>query len=298
VDRLEAMSIVLAVVEAGSLSAGARRLNAPLANVSRKVSELELHLGAKLFNRSSRKLVLTEAGSTYVAACKRILDDVAEAERAASGEYTAPTGELIVTAPVGLGRIHVIPILKDFFEAYPSIDVRLILNDRVVSLLEDHIDVALRVGELPDSSLIAVRLGAIRRVVCASPAYLAARGMPHSPEDLAGHDCVSYGEMLAPNLWTFVRAEAAIAIPVHSRLIVGSVEAACDAARSGIGITAAFSYHVAQSLAAGSLVTLLDEFQPPAVPVNLVYAAGRFLPIKLRAFLDFAAPRLKARLAR
>lgn len=295
-DRLEAMSVVLAVVEAGSLSGASRRLKTPLATVSRKVSELESHLRTKLFNRSSRKLVLTDAGSTYVAACKRILADVTEAERAASGEYTAPRGELIVTAPVGLGRLHLIPILTDFFKAYPDIDVSLVLGDRVVSLLEDHVDVALRIGQLPDSSLIATRVGSVRRVICASPAYLAARGTPRRPEDLAEHDCVTYGGFLAPDLWSFVRAKTEIAIPVHSRLIVGSAEAACDAARAGVGITAAFSYHVAEALAAGTLVTLLDEFQPPALPVNLVYAAGRFLPIKLRAFLDFSSPRLKARL--
>ena len=295
-DRLEAMSIVLAVVEAGSLSAAARRLNTPLATVSRKVSELESHLRTKLFNRSSRMLVLTDAGSSYVAASKRILADITEAERAAAGEYMAPTGELVVTAPVGLGRLHLIPILTDFFRAYPDIDVRLVLNDRVISLLEDHIDVALRIGALPDSSLMALRIGAIRRVVCASPTYLATRGTPRTPDDLAGHDCISYAGFLSPDVWTFVRDKTEVAVPVHSRLVVSSVEAACDAARAGIGITAAFSYHVAAALEARTLTTLLDDFQPAALPVNLVYTAGRFLPIKLRAFLDFSSPRLKARL--
>jgi DNA-binding transcriptional LysR family regulator len=297
-DRLEAMSIVLAVVEAGSLSAASRRLNAPLATVSRKVSELESHLRTKLFNRSSRKLALTDAGSTYVAACKRILADVTEAERAASGEYTAPTGELIVTAAIGLGRFHLIPMLTDFFKAYPDIDIRLVLTERLVSLLEDQIDVALRIGELPDSSLIATRVGSVRRIVCASPTYLAAHGTPRTPDDLARHDCVSCSGIVAPALWTFIRGKADIAIPVHSRLVVDSAEAAYDAARADIGITVLPSYHVAEALAAGTLVTLLDDFQPPALPVNLVYTAGRFLPIKLRAFLDFVTPRLKARLVR
>jgi DNA-binding transcriptional LysR family regulator len=290
------MSIVLAVVEAGSLSVAARRLNAPLATVSRKVSDLESHLQAKLFNRSRRRLVLTEAGNTYVAACKRILADVTEAERAASGEYTAPTGELLVTAPVGLGRLHLIPILADFFKAYPDIDIRLVLSDRVVSLLEDHIDVALRIGELPDSSLIATRIGSIRRNVCASPDYLAARGTPRTPDDLARHDCISYAEFLAPDVWTFVRGKTEVSVQIRSRLVVSNVEAACDAARAGIGITIALSYHVRAALQAGTLTTLLDEFQPPALPVNLVYTAGRILPIKLRAFLDFSSPRLKTRL--
>ena len=292
-DRLEAMSTFLAVVEAGSLSAAARRLNTPLATVSRKVSELESHLRTKLFNRSSRKLVLTDAGSSYVAACKRILADVTEAERAASGEYSAPTGELIVTAPVGLGRIYLIPILADFLKAYPDIEVSLILNDRVQSLFQEQIDVGLRVGALADSSMMAIRVGAIRRMVCASPAYLAARGTPQTPDDLAGHDCISYAGFVSPDVWTFVRDDTNVAVPVHTRLVVGSAEAACDAACAGIGITSAFSYHFKTALERGALTTLLDEFQLAARPVHLVYTANRFLPIKVRAFLDFAAPRLK-----
>jgi len=296
-DRLEAMSVVLAVAEAGSLSAAARRLSAPLATVSRKVADLEIHLHAKLFDRSSRALVLTDAGRTYVAAAKRILADVTEAERAAAGEYTAPTGELIVTAPVGLGRLHLIPILTEFFRAYPDIDVRLALADRVMSLLQDQVDVALRIGELPDTSMIATRVGTTRRVLCASPAYLAARGTPRTPDDLAGHDCIIYEGFVAPDVWTFVRDGAEVSVPVRSRLVVGSVEAACDAARAGIGLTAAFNYHIADAVHAGTLTTLLDDFQRPALPINLVYTSGRFLPLKLRAFLDFSAPRLRRRLS-
>lgn len=249
--------------------------------------------------------MLTEAGSTYVAACKRILADLSEAERAASGEYAAPTGELIMTAPAGLGRLHLIPILTEFFAAYPDIDIRLVLSDRLVSigpllsverLLEDRIDLALRIGELPSSSLMARRLGSVRHVVCASPGYLAAHGTPQTPDDLLGHDCVSYDELLARNLWTFVGAKADVAIPVRTRLTVSNPEAARDAAQAGVGITMVFSTLVAQALATGALVTILDEFRPPALPVHLVYVAGQYLPIKVRAFLDFATPRLKARL--
>ena len=292
-DRLDAMSTFVAVVEAGSLSAAARRLNTPLATVSRKVSELESHLRTKLFNRSSRKLVLTDAGSSYVAACKRILADVTEAERAASGEYSAPTGELIVTATIGLGRIYLIPILADFLKAYPDIKVSLILTDRVLSLFEEQIDVALRLGALSDSSMIAIRVGAIRRMICASPTYLTARGTPRTPDDLARHDCITYAGLVSPDVWTFVRDKTNVAIPVHARLVVGSAEAACDAACAGIGITSAFSYHFQAALERGALTSLLDEFQPATLPVNLVYTASRFLPIKMRAFLDFAAPRLR-----
>ena len=295
-DRLEAMSTFLAVVEAGSLSAAARLLHTPLATVSRKISELESHLQTKLFTRSSRKLVLTDAGSSYVAACKRILADVTEAERAASGEYTGPTGELIVTAPVGLGRIYLIPILADFLSVYPEIDVRLFFNDRVLSLFREQIDVGLRVGALPDSSLVAIRVGEIRRVVCASPAYLAARGTPRMPRDLAGHDCITYAGFISPDVWTFGRGKTSIAVPVRARLDVSTAEAACDAACTGVGITWVFSHHIETALERGALTTLLDEFLPPPLPVHLVYAANRFLPIKVRAFLDFATPRLKSRL--
>ena len=297
-DRLEAMSIVLAVAEAGSLSAAARRLNTPVATASRKISELETHLRAKLFDRTARKLALTVAGSSYVAASKRILADLMEAERAASGEYSAPTGELIISAPVNLGRLHLIPILAEFLGVYPKIDIRLILIDRIVSLPEDHVDVALRVGVLPDSRLVALRVGSVRRVTCASPAYLATRGTPSTPDDLAGHDCISYEGVLAGNAWRFVRDKTEIIVSVQPRLFVSHVEAACDASRAGIGIARVFHHHVAASIEAGTLVTVLDDFETKPLPVSLLYAAGRFLPIKVRAFFDFAAPRLKVRLAR
>lgn len=187
--------------------------------------------------------------------------------------------------------------------AYPDIDVRLVLSDRLVSigplisvdrLLEDQIDLAVRVGELPSSSLTARRVGSVRHVVCASPGYLAAHGTPQTPDDLAGHDCISFDELLAWELWTFGHRETPIA--VRSRLIVGNPEAARDAAQTGVGITMVFSMFVAEALAAEALVTILDEFLPPALPVHLVYTGGRYLPIKVRAFLDFATPRLMARM--
>src|SRR4051794_1273521 len=202
-DRFEAMSIVLAVAEAGSLSAAARRQKAPLATVSRKVSELEAHLQTKLFNRSSRMLVPTDAGRSYIAASKRILADVAEAERAASGEYTTPRGDLSVSAPVGLGRMHLLPVVAEFLATFPQVDVQIGLQDRAVNLLEEHVDVALRIGTLADSSLIAVRVAEICRVLCASPAYLKSRGTPKSPDDLSTHDCISYASFLSPSAWTF-----------------------------------------------------------------------------------------------
>jgi DNA-binding transcriptional LysR family regulator len=296
-DRLEAMSLVLAIAEAGSLSAAARRQRTPLATVSRKVSELEAHLKTKLFKRSSRALVPTEVGRSYIAAARRILADVAEAERTASGEYTTPRGELSVSAPVALGRLHLQPVLAEFLAAFPEVDIQLGLQDRSVSLLEEHVDVALRLGELADSSMIAVRVGEIRRIVCASPAYLKARGKPKSPDDLSGHDCISYPPIQSPTLWRFEREKTGYAVPVRSRLIVSNLESACDAARADIGITVAFSYHVAESIKRGELTLLLQDFQPPPLPVSFVYSPNRFMPVKLRAFLDFAVPRLRTRLA-
>jgi DNA-binding transcriptional LysR family regulator len=296
VDRLEGMSMVLAVAEAGSLSAAARQQKVPLATVSRKVSELEAHLRTKLFNRSSRALVPTDAGRSYIAAAKRILADVAEAERAASGEYTTPRGELGVSAPVVLGRLHLQPVLAEFLAAFPEVDVQLDLRDQAVNLLEEHVDVALRIGLLADSSLIAVRVGEIRRVVCASPAYLKSRGTPKSPDDLLSHDCISYPPIQLPNIWRFQRDQTDYAVPVRSRLVVSNAEAAYDAACAGIGITVVFSYQVTDAIGSGQLTSLLADFQPPPVPVSFVYSPNRFMPVKLRAFLDFALPRLKARL--
>src|SRR5262249_30073830 len=217
-DRFEAMSIALAVAETGSLSAAARRQKTPLATVSRKVSELEAHLQTKLFNRTSRALVLTDAGRSFVGAAKRILADVAEAERAASGEYTTPRGDLTVSAPIALGRLHLLPVVGEFLATFPQVDVHLGLQDRPTNLPEEQVDVAWRIGTLADSSLIAARVGDICRVVCASPAYLKSRGTPRSPDDLARHNCITYPSLQSPNAWTFKRDQTEYVVPVRSRL--------------------------------------------------------------------------------
>lgn len=296
-DRLESMSTLVAAVEAGSLSAASRKLGMPLATVSRKVSELEAHLRTRLLNRTSRRLTLTDAGRSYVAACKRILDDLGEAERAAAGEYAAPRGDLIVTAPIVFGRLHVLPVAIEFLKAYPEIDIRLTLSDGVVSLQEDDIDLAVRIGELPDSSLIATRVGSIRRVVCASPAYFAARGTPKHPDELSAHDCITFHGLSASDRWQFGEGKSAVSVPIHSRLIVNTAEAAIDAAIASVGLTRMLCYQVAAARRAGTLALALEKFEPAPWPVSLVYAGQGLLPLKLRAFIDFAVPRLKARLA-
>ncbi len=295
-DRLESMSVLVSAVEAGSLSAAARRLGTPLATVSRKVSELELHLGTRLLTRSSRRLELTEAGRSYVEACKRILEDIGEAERAATGEYSAPKGTLAVTAPIEFGRLHVLPIVIDFLKAYPEIDVRLALADRVVNLLEDRVDLAVRIGELPDSSMIATRVGAIRRVVCGSPAYFAGRGTPKEPGDLAALHCVTFEGLNSAKVWSFAKGKSDLSVAIRSRLVVNTAEAAVDAATAGVGVTRVLSYQIESARRAGALNIVLEEFEPPPWPVNLVYTDQGPVPLKLRAFLDFAAPRLRGRL--
>jgi DNA-binding transcriptional LysR family regulator len=297
-DRLDAMSLFVATVEAGSLSAAARRAGMPLATVSRRLSELEKHLKTRLLNRSTRRLSLTDAGQSYLAACRRILDDVGEAERAAAGEYLNPTGELVVTAPVVFGRLHVLPVVTDFLAAYPEVDIRLTLSDRLTQLVEEHIDLAVRIGELPVSAMVAMRVGSIRRIICANPAYLAGRGVPTRPQDLAGHDCVTFEGLASPATWTFGAGKSEIVVPVRSRLQVNTAEAAIDAAIAGLGLTRVLSYQADASVRARALQVVLEPFEPPPWPVSLVHAGQGRLPVKLRAFLDFAAPRLKQRLAR
>ncbi|RWM07212.1 LysR family transcriptional regulator [Mesorhizobium sp.] len=297
-DRLDAMSLFVATVDAGSLSAAARRAGMPLATVSRRLSDLEKHLKTRLLNRSTRRLALTDAGQSYLAACRRILGEVSEAERAAAGEYISPTGELAVTAPVVFGRLHVLPVVTAFLDAYPDVDIRLTLSDRIIQLVEEHVDLAVRIGELPDSAMVAKRIGSIRRIVCASPAYLAGNRTPIEPRDLAGHNCITFEGLASPATWSFVSGKSEIAVPVRSRLRVNTAEAAIDAAIAGLGLTKVLSYQADAAVRAGTLRVVLEPFEPSPWPVNLVHAGQGLLPVKLRAFLDFAAPRLKERLAR
>jgi DNA-binding transcriptional LysR family regulator len=296
VDRFEAMSVFAAVAEAQGFSAASRRLGMPLATVSRKVSELEESLGVQLLARSTRRVSLTDTGRQYLEACRRILDDVSEAERAASGEYRAPRGELILTTPIVFGRLHMVPVVTEFLEAYPEVDVQMMLVDRVVDMLDEHIDLALRIGELPDSSLVAVRIGSIGRIVCASPAYLAAHHVPTHPRELAGLDAVTFAGLSLPKEWSFRIGNATNRFPVRSRLTVNTAEAALDAAIAGAGLTRVLSYQAAAAVRDGRLVTVLRDYEPEPNPISLIYPSGRLVPLKLRAFLDFAVPRLKARL--
>src|SRR5262249_33318271 len=210
-------------------------------------------------------------------------------ERAARGEYTAPRGDLTLTAPIVLGRIHVLPVVAEFLKAYPEIDLRMVLADRLVNLFEEPVDLALRIGDLPDSGLLARRLGSIRRVVCASRDYVASRGTPMSPDELRTHACITFEGLTAPEAWSFANGPSEVAVPIHSRLIVNTAEAAIEAAMAGIGITRVLSYQIAAAVRSGALAVVLREFEPTPWPISFVYRGGRLLPLKVRAFLDFAA---------
>jgi DNA-binding transcriptional LysR family regulator len=290
------MGVLLAAVDAGSLSAAGRKLGMPLATVSRKVSELETALKTRLLIRSTRQLTLTEPGRNYVAACRRILEDVSEAERDAAGEYRAPRGELVLTAPVVFGRLHVLPVLVEFLAAYPEVNVRLALGDRIVNLVDEHVDLALRIGTLPDSGMVAVNVGSLRRIACASPKYLAAAGTPRHPRELGAHRCVSFDVLAVGGAWHFHIEGKESLVPIHPRLTVSTAEAAVDAAVAGLGVTCVLSYQVEAALRARQLALVLEAFEPAPIPVSLVYSSRGRLPLKLRALLDFAAPRLRARL--
>ena len=296
-DRLEAMSVVVAVTETGSFSAASRRLGAPVATVSRKVADLEKRLKAELFQRSSRRMTLTDAGRDYVEACKRIMEQVDDAERHVSGEYRSPKGDLAVTTPWGIGHTHLLPLAVEFLNDFPGVGLRLLLTDRIVDTAEESIDVAIRIGSLPESSMIATRIGSIRVVVCASPAYLAARGRPQTPDQLRDHDCIAINPVFSPNAWRFRDGERDCLIPIRSRLCVNTSEAAVIAAVAGAGLTRVMSYKMDAARRAGRLELLLETFELEPLPISIVYSPRKPVPLKLRAFLDWMTPRLKARLA-
>lgn len=290
------MAVFLAAVQGGSLSKASRNLRLPLATVSRKVSELEAHLNATLLIRSAKGLELTPAGRSYVTAAKSILEQMNEAERAASGEYTEPKGDLVVTAPIMFGRLGVLPVVMRFLEAFPDVSVGLVMTDRITHFMEDQVDVALRIGPLPDSSLVATRLGTVRHVVCASPDYLAANGVPSTPDDLARHRVVSFESVSVLGSWGFEADGAEVAASFRSRLSVNTIDAAIDAALSGAGLVRAVSYQIAEHVRAGRLALVLENFEPKPRPVHLVYDSQNRLPLKLRAFVDFVVPRLRQHL--
>jgi DNA-binding transcriptional LysR family regulator len=294
-DRFEAMSLLVEIVEKGSFSAAARSLRVPVTTVSRKISDLEAGLGAKLLLRTTRRISLTDAGTHYLAAARRIIEQVEDAEREAAGEFIAPKGELVITAPIQFGQLHVIPVVAEFLALYPHINIRLLLLDRNVGLIEDHVDMAIRIGKLPDSTLIATTLGSFRTVICGSPELFARHGVPRNAQELQPLPCVTFDGPLPSPGWQLYdpETEAPMVVPVTSRLSVTTVEAAVRAAVSHVGVTRLLCYQVADSIAAGRLRVVLEQFEPAPAPVNIIHAARGQMAVKTRLFLDFATPRLR-----
>lgn len=294
-DRLGAMSMLIEVVDAGSFSAAARQLRVPLTTVARKISDLEAALGAKLLIRTTRRLSLSDAGIAYVAAARRIVDQVDEAERAVAGEFSVPKGELVVTAPVQLGQLHVLPIVADFLALFPEINIRLLLLDHNVQLVADHVDMAVRIGKLPDSTMISTTVGSMRTVICASPQLLAVHGVPQTAAELQKMPCITFEGPGPLSGWRLTDPETKmpVVVPVTARLSVTTAEAAVRAALLHVGVTRLLHYQVAGALKAGDLRIVLEPFEPTPAPVNLVHAGRGQMPLKMRSFMDFAVPRLR-----
>jgi DNA-binding transcriptional LysR family regulator len=297
-DRLDAMRVFISVVDSNGFSAASRILSMPLPTVSRKIAELESHLGTQLLIRSTRKVTVTDSGRRYYQEVRQILDYIGEAERKVTGEYQLPRGRLTITAPTLFGRLHVLPIVNDFMKLHRDINIQLFLVNHVVDLLEEHIDLGIRIGTLSDSSMIAFEAGSVRQIVCASPGYLSQHDRPLSPNDLAGHQCVTFSKFGAPAEWAFKMPSRKIQrFPVPTRLTLNSIQGAVDSAVRDGGPVQLYSYQAAPHVAEGTLEIVLDGYEIEPPPVNIVYPQGRLVPQKVRAFVEFAMPRLRECLA-
>jgi DNA-binding transcriptional LysR family regulator len=290
-DRLDELRLLLAILDGGSLAAAGRRLGLSPPAVTRAVAGMEERLGLRLLDRTTRRLAPTEAGQRLADHARRLLADYGEAMAAAAGEASAPRGRLRIAAPLVFGRRHVAPVVTDFLAAHPAVSAELFLSDRAVDLVEEGIDVAIRVGALAESALVARRVGQLRRVVAASPAYLARRGTPATPAELAAHETVLFSALGGAPEWRFGDGTA---VRIAPRFIVTQAEAAVAAAVAGHGIVGALSYQMAEELADGRLVRLLRAYEPPPAPVQIVFPTARLMVPRLRAFLDLAVPRLAA----
>ncbi len=292
-DRFRELTTFVAVAETGAFNAAARRLKMSPPAVTRLVTALEGRLGVQLFTRTTRQVALTEAGARLREDAQRILAELEEAETAAQGATTAPSGHLRLTAPVLFGQHILAPILRDYLDAYPAVTAEALFIDRNVNLLDEGLDVALRIGELPDSSFSARRVGRLRRIVVAAPAYLERHGAPETPEALRDHRLMfstSVSEVLS---WTFTKAGKRRTLRIAPRLSVNGLQTVIDAALAGWGITRVLSYQVADALAEGRLVELLGDFDDEEIPIHLLHAEGRRAAAKTRSFIDFAAARLR-----
>ena len=297
-DRLDALTIFVAVAEQQSFAEAARQVGRSPASVTRAVAALEERLQTRLFNRTTRSVALTDAGARYLESCRRLLAAYDELEAVNSGERVEPRGRINVTAPVMFGRLHVLPLVQSFLDEYPQVDCRLLLLDRVVSLVDEGLDLGVRIGQLRDSSLLAVRVGQVRRIVCAAPQYLARNGVPATPRDIASHRVVACTAVTPiPDRWSFHGPNGITSTPVTPRLVVNTTAAAVDAALNGLGLTCIRSYQAEPHAAAGLLQTVLVEYEPPPAPIHIVHPGGRHLPAKVRLFLDHAAEGLRRKFA-
>ncbi len=285
-DRIDAMRAFVAVAAHESFAEGARQLRQSPSAVTRAIGQIEAELGILLFNRTTRIVRLTDRGRVHFESCRRILDDIAAADRLVRGEDAEPRGLIDIAAPVLFGRLHVLPITLALMARYPALEARLVLSDRNVHVVDDGFDLAVRIGALPDSSLMAVRLGSVCRTVVASPAYLAARGTPAAPADLARHDVIAFANLDAVDAWHFGAGNKPVR--VFPRLTVNSAAAAIAAAEAGAGITHCLSYQVREAVRAGRLVLLLPGHMPPPAPVSVLFAANRHGAPNVAAFVAAA----------
>ena len=285
-DRLDAMQAFVAVADLQGFAPAARKLKLSPSAITRLVAALEERLGARLLQRTTRSVTLTDAGTRYLERARRILADVEEAERAAESERTRPSGRLVVSAPLGFGRLHVSPVMTAYLKRYAEVSAELRLEDRMISLVEDGVDLAVRIGELADSSLVARHVGEMRRIVVASPAYLKARGEPKTLAALASHDTIQFGSTTALADWRFIDDGAEVRIGYTPRFSTNSSDAALQYAEAGGGLTRLMAYQAASSLKAGKVKIVLEKFEPPALPIHIVYPTSRLLSAKVRAFID------------
>jgi DNA-binding transcriptional LysR family regulator len=292
-DRFQEMQVFVAVAQAQGFSAAARRLGMSAASVTRAVAALEQRIGTLLLTRTTRSVHLSEAGQRYLEDCRRILAEVQEAEDSAAGSHAQPRGQLTITAPVLFGELFVTPVMVRYLDQFPEVTINGLLVDRVVSMVEEGIDVAVRIGELPDSNQHAIRVGEVRRVICASPAYLNAHGRPRHPEDLSGAPVVATSSIGQLRNWPFLDKGQPISVRPEPRLVVTANQAAITAVSLGLGLTRVLSYQVASKVAAGELEIVLADFELPPLPIHIVYQGGRKAPARIRSFVDFMVKALR-----
>ncbi|MEO6675817.1 MAG: LysR family transcriptional regulator [Pseudomonas sp.] len=292
-DRFQEMQVFAAVAQAQGFSAAARRLGMSAASVTRAVAALEKRIGTLLLTRTTRSVHLSEAGQRYLEDCRRILAEVQEAEDSAAGSHAQPRGQLTVTAPVLFGELFVTPVMVSYLNRFPEVTINGVLVDRVVNMVEEGIDVAVRIGELPDSNQHAIRVGQVRRVICASPGYLSAHGRPQHPEELAGAPVVATSSIGQLRNWPFLDQGQPISVRPEPRLVVTANQAAITAAGLDLGFTRVLSYQVSSKVAAGELEIVLADFELPPLPIHVVYQGGRKAPARIRSFVDFMVKALR-----